>query len=690
MATVQNILNIGYTALQANQIALNVTGNNIANVNTEGYSRQNVRFGTHQPVESYGGHQIGAGVYAAEIERQFNRQLENTFLQQNTDAQGWTEQSSIMGTVETFFNEQNAEGTHSQLTTFLKSWGSLSTTPDHLATREAILSQAQNLTKLINSSHTSLTDLHNEMLPLMINTTEEVNRISQAIADVNVEIAKSTTPTNNANTFMDRRDSLVRELSQHVNVVVKDRGPTDFSVYLVDGMPLVEDESIFTLSVNGPHYENGTENFKGTLQVDGADNKEYSLDFVNSTEFRVSFDAGKSWVSDDSGETLFTVPPSGEKLKVKELTLIFEDPDLPPGAPLRFEKGDSFYIVPKVSIFWNSPTRDAVNLSTSKMEELGGKLGAYVSSRDNAIGETIDRMDAFAETLIWELNYLHSQGAGIKPMTHIMGNYTVKDMNKELGDPTGGLAFSEKLKSGNLSMYFTDTTTGEDILTGPLHFETTAGAPLKNFDPQEHSLLDVVSAINRSYVDPTGRQLITASLHNGAVQLTTATDVGVQMGTDTSGLLAALGINTFFSGSSANDISINQHIKNNTQHINASSIDGSDEATSGDGTIASRIAQLATIDVEISTKSETREESLLSYYAGTVGTVASKAANANYNASYYNTLAKDTDSKTAAVAGVNLDQEMTLMIRYQHSYTSAAKLITTANEMFETLLSLKQ
>lgn len=85
-----------------------------------------------------------------------------------------------------------------------------------------------------------------------------------------------------------------------------------------------------------------------------------------------------------------------------------------------------------------------------------------------------------------------------------------------------------------------------------------------------------------------------------------------------------------------------------------------------------------------------KEESLLSYYAAIVGNIGSDTRNANFNADYYQTLANEAETQAQSVAGVNLDEELTLLIRYQHSYTAAAKLISTADQMFETLLGLKQ
>lgn len=73
-----------------------------------------------------------------------------------------------------------------------------------------------------------------------------------------------------------------------------------------------------------------------------------------------------------------------------------------------------------------------------------------------------------------------------------------------------------------------------------------------------------------------------------------------------------------------------------------------------------------------------------------MGLVGSETRTAMFNEQYNTALADDLDTRASAISGVNLDEEMTNLIRYQHSYTAAAKLITTADQMLETILGLKQ
>ena len=83
-------------------------------------------------------------------------------------------------------------------------------------------------------------------------------------------------------------------------------------------------------------------------------------------------------------------------------------------------------------------------------------------------------------------------------------------------------------------------------------------------------------------------------------------------------------------------------------------------------------------------------QSITSYYSNLVTTVGSDRLQAKTNAEYNTTLTQDLSDRVASVSGVNLDEELANLIKYQSSYTAAAKLITTADQMLETLLGLKQ
>jgi flagellar hook-associated protein 1 FlgK len=162
-------------------------------------------------------------------------------------------------------------------------------------------------------------------------------------------------------------------------------------------------------------------------------------------------------------------------------------------------------------------------------------------------------------------------------------------------------------------------------------------------------------------------------------------------GTDTTGLSAALGINTYFKGHSASTLEVNEKVVNDLDYINAGHVNGGDQTEEGDGTTASAIASLQYNNVEIRTEFEgTTSRTMQDYFNTFVATVGSDTANAGFNSTYQSALANDLNVRQQETSGVNLDEEMSNLVRFQHSYTAAAKLITTADELLQTVMAMKR
>ena len=651
---------------------------------------------------------MGNGVYAAEIYRNFNRFIENTYLDRFTQHQRWEEQSSIMQMVENIFNEANRDGINSQLSSFFNNWSRLSGQPDSEAIREALKAQSDNMALLFRDSYASLQAVQYEMDEFIRQSVDSINRTLDRLKDVTTQIYAQTLPGRSLpNALLDERDRLVREISELINIRVDDKGPKDFNLFTEAGQPLLHELSVFKLILMGPQSEKLTQNFTGDLKFVGNDSYEYTLEFTDHQNFKVSLDGGKTWLRDVNGNiSTYPLPNQGETVKVKNLEISFESN---PGDTLT--AGDRFLITPKTAIYWDSPTREPINITPQVLADgtenqsriTGGKLAAYFSVRDHHVGRYMDKLDALAQSLIWEVNYLHSQGAGLNPLANMEGTYKVGQPNAPLGSLHSQLLYSDRLTAGNVSFYFYDATTGESIgvplpQTGwTLDFANppAGDGTVTNFDPTVHSLYDVLDAINRNFPDPNDpslppRNLLTATIEDGKLHIQAADGVTFNLGTDSSGLMAALGLNTFFQGTGAQNFSLNPSLDKNLGRINSHSVDGQTEANAGDGYIAAKISALATKSVPISTIWEHSNQTLIGYHASLVGLIGSETQTAIFNEQYNRALAQEMDARVSAISGVNLDEEMTNLIRFQHAYTAAAKLITTADQMMETILGLKQ
>jgi flagellar hook-associated protein 1 FlgK len=285
--------------------------------------------------------------------------------------------------------------------------------------------------------------------------------------------------------------------------------------------------------------------------------------------------------------------------------------------------------------------------------------------------------------MVWEVNRLHSQGTGLERFEDVIGTYGLVDKDADLG-VDAGLIFGDKLESGNLMIGVYDKTTGALVQFQGLDFDSVA-AGVQNFDPAAHSLQDVVDAINSTFGGA-----LTASAPDNHLQITADADHDFAFGSDTTGLLAALGINTFFEGSDARTLSVNNSVRSNASRINTGHVNGAGEMNEGDNTTAAAIAALQAKAVATRTVTEgTTRQTLGEYYSTLVAKAGSDTQSAKFNAEYQGALANDLRSRQESVSGVNLDEEMTNLIKFQHAYTAAAKLITTAESMLEVLLGLK-
>ena len=217
MSGIYNIFNIGKQGLMAQQIAMQVTSHNIANVNTEGYSRQEVIFEEGMPLNSTPG-QTGTGVNATTIKRKYDSFLEGQLTDSRETLGNLEAKKSAISKIEDYFYDTNGTGINQLLDQFFNSMQDLSANPAGTAERVSIISRADAFANAVNSAYSSLEQLQKDMNSQVKQTVTDINNLASQIASLNTEIQRAEANGQNANDFRDMRGRILNDLAEKIDI----------------------------------------------------------------------------------------------------------------------------------------------------------------------------------------------------------------------------------------------------------------------------------------------------------------------------------------------------------------------------------------------------------------------------------------------------------------------------------------
>lgn len=708
-----SILDMARQALFAHQACIQVTGENIANVNTPGYARRAVTLVEAQSIDFSPG-QIGLGVDAQEVTRYFDEFVERLYYDQSALQARWDTTYTSLSSVESMFNESSGLGISNSLSEFFNAWNELSAQPEDYGTRRSLMNDTETLCSTLHQNSADLSNLQLQADQMIQQDVDSANQLIKDIAEINRQLNLYDEPgSNNANGLYDQRGLKLRELDGILGINVIDNGGGNITVTTKGGQNLVDGAEHFSLSFDSAKTTQQLlpgSNFDGQVYFEGSDSYEYTIEITrpgmvtsdsSAAMFKVSLDGGKTFLKGDDGQELeFYARPEDGKVQVGDLKIWFGQADDSSSAPTTAldaqtsstgTYGDRFTIVPKKALYWvkNTSTKENItpqiyaNGEDNSERLTGGTLAGLFNFRDQYLGNYQDKLDAMSESLIWEVNRRHSQGAGLEKFGIVDGAYTVTHDDRALASDSTGLVFGDRLQSGNSMFYIYNASTGLLVSGGALDWSAAAG--VQNFDPSTCTLEDVAAAYNRTF-----GSYVNATIVNHRLQITAKDGYQFAFGTDTAGINAALGLNVYFQGSTARDINAADKVGTDLDYICAGHVNGGGEANQGDNETALDIYGLKDLNVAASTiRDGTTSQTILEYYNALVGNVGSDTAAAQYNYQFNSALAQELDNRQQQAMGVNLDEEMANLIKYQHAYTAAAKLVTTADQMMQTLLALK-
>lgn len=247
--SIYGTLGIGRMGLLSQERAIQTSSNNIANVNTPGYTRQRAVFRSVASSFLPDGFPTGGGVEVSTVQRIVDATVD---AQLRNELQGLafdTEREAGLARVEGIFEELGGTGINSALSSFFGSLNDLANDAGNSTAREALVQNAQTLVDLIRNADSRLSQMQIDADDVLTRASTEVNDIASGIARLNVQIFSKEAGTDvDASALRDSRDQLLKELADKIDFTTFEKPNGQIAVFVAGGFTLVDEEMAAVLS----------------------------------------------------------------------------------------------------------------------------------------------------------------------------------------------------------------------------------------------------------------------------------------------------------------------------------------------------------------------------------------------------------------------------------------------------------
>ena len=346
MGTLSSALSIVVGALDADQGAIDITTNNLANANTPGYARQIVQFSENDPTQ-VGNLILGTGVTLQQAQTVRSNVLQLQLSQEQQTSGQLDAFVNGMSQVETLFNETAGTGLQTPLSAFFSSLQQLSTNPSNSSLRVGVITAAQNLATAFNQASSALTTQQSDLNQSVEQSVSQVNSYTAQIAQLNNQISGLTQSGEDPSTLIEQRDVALQNLSNVIGVSVISGGSNNITVTTGNGSPLVVGNQSFELQTQvntgtgmQDVYSQGQDittqissgELGGQIQVrdqqipsilNQLDTLASNIENAVNTQSKAGFD-----VNGNPGTDLFTTPPAGVTGSAANMGVVISDPSL--------------------------------------------------------------------------------------------------------------------------------------------------------------------------------------------------------------------------------------------------------------------------------------------------------------------------------------------------------------------------
>lgn len=712
------LLNNAVSALQTNQAALGVTANNIANVNTPDYARREVHLGTKQAGD------LLAGVEISEVRRIVNNFLATEVLTTSSGTKFYETKQSYHDRLQSMIGSPDDERSLAgRLTNLMAQFNEVSVDPTSLPRRADLLSDLQQLADTISGLAANLQQLRTDADLQFREKVTNVNQLTEEIFDLNKKIQSSTLNGSDPSALMDRRDTALKELSGLMDITISEEASGRVNISTTSGISLVgairyelkyNSAGLATPQTVFPrvtiHRINAAD---GSIDPNGAEFNQHfksgelsallQLRDFDLVEIAKSLGAVSSTVIDAINTVHndnISLPPPNSLTGINSGLLSTDNHEFTGKTSLAVVS-DAGALVKRIDIDFGAGTY-SVN-GAAPVAFGGGTLGNITADLNAALGA--DGSMSFT--------------AGVMTVSATVGTNGVGFLQDTV-DPSerGGRGFSHFFGLNNLmgatspAHYETGMTTASahGFTGGPadIQLKSSAGQLVKEISitPAGATVGDLLAQLNDattglgSYgtfgltadgqMEFTPNSSYTGSVLTANGDATTRGATGVTM-------TGFFGIGERFQMEQATGTFVTPRINSDSRFLGLAKLDITPTTVVGDivvtpsdsrGAVAFNDIQVRSFAIPAAGSIVAMNATLGEYVSTFLADTGQRAALAEVFASNNKALFKEVEARLANDRGVSLDEELSNMMVFQQSYNAAARLVTTARELYDTLMSI--
>ncbi len=640
------ILSIGASALDAAYTALQTTGNNIANANTPGYSREVTSF-TPELSSSIGGMYLGSGVQVNAISRVYS-----SFLGQQTNvAQASASQAdsaaSLTGQINGLFSD-NATGLGASIDNFFKQIQALTSNASSSATRVTTLAAAQQMASQFNNYYSQLQSMSQSTQAQIGGQITTVNGTVAQIAGLNDQIALATASGQTPNSLLDQRNQDILTLNKSIGVTTTTQSNGAIDLYLANGQPLLVGDQTYALTM-GQDPANPQNIVVGTSSGSNIN----ALDPNN---------AGGGAIGALLQFRTQTIPSVENQIGLLAVTLSSQmNAVQTQGTDLNGAKGGQFFSTPTItaSAASTNPDSTTVSLSASysdvtQLQASNYKLTVVNNGTVGSASYTLTQLSTGAQTTFSSLP-ISADGMTLSLTGTPANGDTFLIQPVQFGAANMSVALTDGSQIAAASPLQASVATTGSLAVGNLSLQ-----PLPT-QPNPNQFAGLNDPVTLNFTSPT--QYTYTDSTTGVTSAPQTYTAG--------GSINVNGWSLALTGTPASGDTVTVA----PATAGAANFPGPNDARNAD--------LMAQLQGQYIVNGATLDQA----YAGVVANVGTLASTATTNQSSAAAILQSATTAESSVSGVNLDEEASNLLRFQQMYQAAAQMITAANTIFNALLA---